>query len=977
MKHLYLLLLLFLAALAQGHAENVRGRVIDEHSGEPLPDATVQIVIEYARAGRNIYRLTLDSLGCFCREVSGDDCRVEVSLIGYHSRKVHFVAMEGTDTLDLGDIRLKPSDVYLRTATVNARAKRFVMRGDTVVFNPDAFQLSEGARLDELIRQLPGVTQKDGKLYWMDKPVRILVNGENMFADNDILQQRLPAEAVDRIKAYNKASKLAESSGRDDGEEDHVLDIQVKPSFLEKWYGSAEANYVTPDRFRALLDAMYFSMSDPFMAYANINTTGQNTFQKNYGSTSWQNAPTFGRQQFGSLGYKHAWKHPGEKKELTNQYTFCIEGQHLDTWDRSGQSRETFLTSGPNAYSLSASHSYNHQVYPRFSFSNNLELTERTQFYANASWEFVKQDAPETRRQATFEGDPYAATDDPLEGAFAVTDAEALARGVVARSLYEAQRHTEQMKTKGWATLIHNFGKASSVSVNASADYADTQVSALALRDLRYFRSPADNVVRYEADREPGHRLKLGGGGNLKVWLGEPVLLTASYDFSYLRDFAARRHAVGDEAFASAENFPAEAIDEANSFAKRFSSGTHWMQTSLQLTLGKVKMTPRLRLSAAHENLQYHRGALDVDATRNLWLWNPALEARWNVKRGQNVELSYSYDTKAPDMLDRVDFTDDTNPLYIVEGNPMLRNSHSHSASLRYFANIMRLQQSITATLRLTKQVDPIATLLSFQPPHGCLPHAEDERTRGLRPRPFARRRPRLRRVYPPPLGTGGRHPPQLRLPPGGLRRHGGAAEPLRGQLPAPAPQPQLRERRGQRGHGRGGETQPDALPPLGREQPDPAGLHGMAQRQVQVARLGVRNEPHAPRTRGLRYGGDEPRGPGMDRERGPQGARGQGLREPQRGRHPQQATLLLGRTDGHGTHRELRPAPPPLPPPLLPLRLRREGTGQEVTSPHPIPRAPRHGGFSAPRPETNGGTGRCFGQNSVLLRAYQSTYRS
>ena len=94
MKHLYLLLLLFLAALAQGHAENVRGRVIDEHSGEPLPDATVQIVIEYARMGRSIYSLTLDSLGCFCHEVSGDDCRVEVSLIGYHSRKVHFVAME-------------------------------------------------------------------------------------------------------------------------------------------------------------------------------------------------------------------------------------------------------------------------------------------------------------------------------------------------------------------------------------------------------------------------------------------------------------------------------------------------------------------------------------------------------------------------------------------------------------------------------------------------------------------------------------------------------------------------------------------------------------------------------------------------------------------------------------------------------------------------------------------------------------------
>lgn len=234
MKHSFLyILLIFLAALPV-RADIVTGRFVDAATGEPLPDLESTA---YSRPNENslTYRsFTADSLGCFSFSMSGDDCWIEAKYIGYHPRTVHFSAFEGNDTLRLGDIALKPSEVFLRTAVVTARAKRFVMRGDTVVFNPDAFNLSEGARLDELIKQLPGVTEKDGKLFWMDKPVRILVNGEEMFADNTILQERLPAEAVERIKAYNKASKLKEHTGRDDGAEDHVLDIQVKPGFLEK-----------------------------------------------------------------------------------------------------------------------------------------------------------------------------------------------------------------------------------------------------------------------------------------------------------------------------------------------------------------------------------------------------------------------------------------------------------------------------------------------------------------------------------------------------------------------------------------------------------------------------------------------------------------------------------------------------------------------------------------------------------------------
>ena len=57
----------------------------------------------------------------------------------------------------------------LGEATVKASRIMMVMKGDTLVYNAAAFQLSEGSMLDQLVRQLPGVELRDGG--------RIYVNG--------------------------------------------------------------------------------------------------------------------------------------------------------------------------------------------------------------------------------------------------------------------------------------------------------------------------------------------------------------------------------------------------------------------------------------------------------------------------------------------------------------------------------------------------------------------------------------------------------------------------------------------------------------------------------------------------------------------------------------------------------------------------------------------------------------------------------
>ena len=79
---------------------------------------------------------------------------------------------------------------------VTASKVKFYYKGDTLVYNADAFVLAEGSMLDALIKQLPGVELKsDGRIYHEGKFVDdLLLNGKKLFShDRRLLLENLPA----------------------------------------------------------------------------------------------------------------------------------------------------------------------------------------------------------------------------------------------------------------------------------------------------------------------------------------------------------------------------------------------------------------------------------------------------------------------------------------------------------------------------------------------------------------------------------------------------------------------------------------------------------------------------------------------------------------------------------------------------------------------------------------------------------------
>lgn len=140
------------------YADIIRGRVVDSETKEALPEASVKMTQKFGDNGTITTTTKADSLGVFQVYADGK-CSIEVSMLGYYSKTKTVLVFSDSrkDTLDIGNIELKMSPQMLKMVEVTGRARRFTVRGDTIVFHPEAFHLQEGARLDELIRQLPGV----------------------------------------------------------------------------------------------------------------------------------------------------------------------------------------------------------------------------------------------------------------------------------------------------------------------------------------------------------------------------------------------------------------------------------------------------------------------------------------------------------------------------------------------------------------------------------------------------------------------------------------------------------------------------------------------------------------------------------------------------------------------------------------------------------------------------------------------------
>lgn len=289
---LFILFILFhlpQAATGQEGGRIISGKIADAFTKERLTNPTVELllpdstVVDSAKIRKWSFNSERYYTSFFLSATQEGDYIIRYSHEGYKASYTNFSLKfyKREREIDLGMIYLKklPKENLLNEVAVTATKVKFYMNGDTLVYNADAFQLSEGSMLDALIRQLPGVELRDdGTIYANGKFVMsLLLNGKDFFkGENKVLLENLPLYMVKSVKAYDKAGELSILAGRDMNDKEYVIDVQLKKEYSTGWIANAEGGAGSGERYLGRLFGSCFSPNSRISAYANFNNLNQN-----------------------------------------------------------------------------------------------------------------------------------------------------------------------------------------------------------------------------------------------------------------------------------------------------------------------------------------------------------------------------------------------------------------------------------------------------------------------------------------------------------------------------------------------------------------------------------------------------------------------------------------------------------------------------------------------------------------------------
>ena len=688
----------------------IYGRVMDSFTHEMLKDVRIEVMRPDCSVLAQMK--SLDSPG----QVNGFRCNIHsladnltfhrkqplvfrFTKPGYKSQCFPFKQKVGGRELkvQLNDVLLKKiresKEQQLGEARVTASKIRMVVKGDTIVYNADAFQLAEGSMLDGLMKLLPGFELQGGQIKVNGNFVSsLLVNGEDFFkGDPRVALENLPGYMVDKVKVYHKEhaySYITQERSKDDLP--LVVDVNLKREFSIGWIANAEGGYGLKDRYLGRIFGLRFTDHSRLALYGNANNTNDTREPGTSGNWNAQEV-TGGRTEMQTAGFealvkdkKDIWKYTGNAKffrrhidneQLTSNETFLADGSNFTRFSNNSTLKNISVTT---------QHNYDYR-------KPNGYLT----LSARASYEHAKNESD--ARTANFTGDPM----DAYRGASLDSIFMNLGSDRLEQLRLNDARSRGRNRSNVWmaTTSLNSFIQVPHtpdfIRLSAEANMEHRRATAFSDYHLHYADKamPDDGRQRYE--RTP--YLSAWGNVNLNyTYKGD-----ALYVEPYLRISEVYRNTerslyrldlLGDNAPAfgqlpSTTEALTRTIDAANTYDEQSNRFVTTVGTQVHIWLGGKLPSHSLMLKPEMQwrvdRLNYQRGALDVNPRRSVVRFTPEVSYGFD-----NFRVSYSLSYSEPDLLSQQTYTDDVNPLNIFHGNPDLKANISHLASLnRSFGN--------------------------------------------------------------------------------------------------------------------------------------------------------------------------------------------------------------------------------------------------------------------------------------------------
>jgi len=575
------------------------------------------------------------------------------------------IATPPPEQMDVPTIEMRKSPAHtMREVTVTATKIKMFWRGDTLVYDATAFRLPEGSMLDDLIRQLPGVTMNaDGEIFVNGRKVdELLLGARSFFGGNKkVLLENLPYYTVKNVKVYEKQTDRSKALGYDVDPRRYVMDVNLKDEYSQGYIGNVEAAGGTQERWLARGFLLGFTDKLRFTLLANANNVNESRHigQSDQWSPARQPRSLLTtRSVAGELNYETK-----NDKEKSIKETFRAEYTSTTDEQTVTQRTERFIE---GCSPTSASQTFRRTGNRRWALNNHLALRL-------PAWMDILATFDHTRRDGSFR----SAFDEQSDSLSISQRTVGISEGTQWNAKIEVQGSVRPSRQKHhidyYVTLAHDSDEgeqATRYDTQTGVRPAASTSSQTSHNSNDLFNRQTWGVVNLGYGREIGKGVNLGFSNTFfnthnhtRDYLYHPdtLLLPSQLDaLEAITDYA--------------NSYESRADNWQNDFAIHLNKGSHYIHPQVHAKVGYDRWRLELKLPVYGNKLRYQRGTLDTLARQTKLLPEAKFWFRNVWKGGQrDVHAHVSFSQSVPLLLDRINLRDDSQPLVVKLGNPDLK----------------------------------------------------------------------------------------------------------------------------------------------------------------------------------------------------------------------------------------------------------------------------------------------------------------
>jgi len=116
-----------------------------------------------------------------------------------------------------------------------------LISGDTLVYDADSFKTGTERKLEDVLKNLPGVEiNDDGEIEVEGKAVtKVMVEGKDFFdGDSKIASKNIPSNAVDKVQILKNYAEVGQLSSVQNNQDNIAINIKLKKGKDKFWFGN-------------------------------------------------------------------------------------------------------------------------------------------------------------------------------------------------------------------------------------------------------------------------------------------------------------------------------------------------------------------------------------------------------------------------------------------------------------------------------------------------------------------------------------------------------------------------------------------------------------------------------------------------------------------------------------------------------------------------------------------------------------------